>query len=99
MTSLSGGCHGGGFQTLPAPLHSTRDQPPLASLLAHAPTPQTVGGGVGPAWLGSEAMDMPSTSAVAWVSLQTDSKGTILGNREIYHLKGTALPLVDAIIS
>lgn len=42
---------------------------------------------------------MPGTLDGAGVSLQVDSKRTVLGNREIYHLKGTRLPLIDVISS
>lgn len=80
----------------PRALRSARDQPSFWSPRLPPPTGGELWG------LGarcSEARETSGPSDGAWVSLQVDRNGAVLGNREIERRKGTRLPLVDAISS
>lgn len=80
----------------PQALRSARDQPSFWSPRLPPPTGGELWG------LGarcSEARETSGPSDGAWVSLQVDRNGAVLGNREIERRKGTRLPLVDVISS
>lgn len=84
-----GGRTGRGLQALLAFLRNVRDKPSFWS--RHLPAPRWEGdaGGTGLVGLRSQG---EGPRAVAWMSRQIGSKRTVLGNREIYHLKGSPSP-------